>query len=324
MEEKLDEYSHFLMVNRRYFSLSYGLFFLLISCLSQSISASPLTPTQTATFDFFVIQTTTAASHATIGQSCTSAETEQYIEAFKNSWQQGEIVRQLIATCGQTAIPALTRVLQTEPDVGVRQAATAALGYIGGAAATKALIVTLKTDSAPTVRKTAADALGYIRATTAINPLINALENPKEFTDVREAAAEALGLIGGTTATKALIATLKNTRESLNLRQAAVKALQQIGEPATGDLVMTLQTTDLRTRYWAVAALSEINSPGSIKALEANKVKVTQILEAAYQADIVEFDRVPAGKVPDGTRKLLRKPIVCRISWMAQHWARCR
>jgi HEAT repeat protein len=288
-------------------------------------SAIPLTSIKNLTSDDSRLSKSKLVSTNRIAQSCTSTEVEQYIAAFRYPWQQEQAVRQLVASCNQTAIPALTRVLQTEPDAGVRQTAAAALGYIGGATATKALIVTLKTDSAPTVRKTAADALGYIRTTTAVNPLINALEDPKESTDVREAAAEALGLIGGTTATKALIATLQNTRESLNLRQAAVKALQQIGETATGDLVMTLEATDLRTRYWAVAALSEINSPRSINALEANKVKVTKILEDAYQADIVEFDRVPAGKVPGGTRKLLpRKPIVCKISWMAQHWARCR
>lgn len=271
----------------------------------------------------FLTQVTGSLSSTEIAQNCTAAVVEQYIAAFRDPWQQ-ETKASELAACGQTAIPALTRVLQTEQDAGVRQTAAIALAYIGGASATNVLITTLSADSAPTVRQTAADALGYILATTAINPLINALDNSKESPEVREAAAEALGLIGGTTATKALIATLKNTRESLNLRQATVKALQKIGEPATDILLLTLQATDLRTQYWAVAALSEINSPRSIKALEANKVRVTQILEDAYKADIVEFDRAPAGSTSRASgSELARKPLVCRIKWITQYWNRC-
>ena len=269
-------------------------------------------------------QKTAPALANTIAQSCTNSEIEQYVAAFRDAWQQESAVRQLVSSCGQSATPALTRVLQTESDAGVRQTAAAALGYIGGGSATKTLIAMLSTDPTPMVRQTVADALGYIRDASAVNPLIATLKKMNEDPAVRQATAEALGNIGGTIATDALITTLKNTKESLNLRQAAVEALQKIREPATDALVLALQASDLRTRYWTVAALSEINSPRSIKALEANKVKVTQILEAAYKADIVEFDRAPAGLTSRASgANLARKPIVCRIKWITQYWGRC-
>lgn len=303
----------------------YAIAHRLLSLLLLSYPGRSLVSTLIVPSGLFPAQVAVSLPHTAIAQSCTASDIEQYVAAFRDAWQQETAVRQLVTNCGQTATPALTRVLQTESDAGVRQTAAAALGYIGGVPATKALIAMLSTDPTPTVRQTVADALGYIRAASAVNPLIATLKKTNEDPTVRQAAAEALGNIGGTIATDALITTLKNTYESLNLRQATVKALQKIGEPATNALVLTLQATDLRTRYWAVAALSEINSPRSIKALEANKVKVTQILEAAYQADIVEFDRVPAPSAYKGSRaQQVRKPIVCRISWMAQHWARCR
>jgi len=259
-----------------------------------------------------------------IAQSCTTSDIEQYIAAFRDSWQQEGAVRQLVTNCGQTATLTLTQVLQKEPDAGIRQTAAFALRCLGGATATKALISTLSTDPTSTVRQAVAEDLGYIRAASAINPLIVTLKKTNEDPVVRQAAAKALGNIGGTIAMDALVGTLKDIHESLNLRQSAVKALQQIGEPATNALVMTLQASDLRTRYWAVAALSEIKSPRAIKALEENKVKVIQILEAAYEADIVEFDRAPPGPTRRAIgNKLARKPIVCRIKWITQYWARC-
>jgi HEAT repeats/PBS lyase HEAT-like repeat len=257
-------------------------------------------------------------SNLTIAQNCTKAEVEQYISAFNDRWQQDNAVRQLVA-CGQTAIPALMRVMQTEKDAGIRQTAAASLGYIGGSDALKTLSDTLRNDSAATVRKIAADALGTIGDTAAIPLLIATLENGKEVEAVRQSAATSLGDIGSKPAIEALIATLKSPKQSLNLRQSAVKALQKIGDPAIEPLVTTLQSIDLRTQYGAVVALSEINSVRSTKALEANKVKVAEILEDAYKSEIVEFDRVPPDRVG-----VSRKPILCRIKWFTQHWDRCR
>jgi HEAT repeat protein len=266
----------------------------------------------------------TAAPVPAVEKGCDHTTVAQYISALDNRWQQDNAVRQLVV-CGQTAIPALTRVMQTEKDAGIRQIAAAALGYIGGADAIKTLSDTLRNDSASKVRQTAADALGTIGDTTSIPLLIATLDNSNENEAVRQSAATSLGDIGSKPAIDALIATLKSPKQSLNLRQSAVKALQKIGDPAIELLVTTLQSIDLRTQYGAVVALSETNSDRSTKALETNKAKVAEILEAAYKADIVEFDRAPAASTTKGAgEQLSRKPLLCKAPWIAAKWSRCQ
>jgi HEAT repeats len=302
---------------------SYGL--ILSFLLGHSLAINTNLPVSIQVDRLLVAQTIKSELPSTILPTCTSVELESYITALTDPWQRERALRQLVMTCGQTANPSLIRILQSEGDIGIRQAAAGALGDIGGSAAIQALIITLGRDPAPIVRRTAAEALGYIHDTAALNPLISTLKNSKELPSIREAATEALGRIGGTNAIEALIATLKNTAESLNLRQAAVKSLQQIGDTTTDALGMALQSSDLRTRYWAVATLSEINSPRSIKILETNKVNVAEILEAAYESDIVAFDRAPAASTTTGAGKQLsRKPLLCKVPWISEKWSKCQ
>jgi HEAT repeat protein len=298
----------------------FGLLFLsvfLFLCLDKSVAAfleaSP--KISSGLFDPY---------NLTIAQTCTSKEVKQYISAFRDPWQRDNVVRDLVA-CGQTAIPALTRVMQTEKDAGIRQPAAAALGYIGGTDARKPLIDTLREDSSATVRKTAADALGTIGDPTTIPLLIDTLGNSNEDMGVRQSAATSLGDIGGPIAIDTLITMLQNTNESLKLRQSAVKALQTIKDPAINSLVTALGSKDLQTQYWAVTALSEISSERSINTLETNKARVTEILEAAYKANIVEFDRAPAASTRKGVeQQLSRRPLLCKIPWVAEKWAKCQ
>jgi HEAT repeat protein len=165
----------------------------------------------------------------------------------------------------------------------------------------------LPTDSDPTVRETVAAALGYLRAASAINSMIATLNQPDEERKVRQADAKALGAIGCERAIDALLTTLGDTQADLNLRSSASDALKQIGDPAIPPLLTKLQAADLRSRYWAVVALAEMNSSASTQALQSNQAQVDQILADADKAGIVEYDRVPVTGVNSGTRcQLLR------------------
>jgi HEAT repeat protein len=274
---------------------------------------------------FFQYQKTASAQAGQIAQNCTLEDIDQYIAAFKQPWQREEAVRQIVTSCNRIAIPTLIGVLKTEPDVGVRQVAAKALGYIGGVDASKALSDTLRNDSAAAVRQRAADGLGTIRDTTAIPLLIDTLEDSYEDKTVRQSAASSLADIGGPIAIDTLITMLQNTNESLKLRQSAVKALQTIKDPAIDSSVRALGSKDLQTQYWAVTVLSEISSERAIDTLETNKARVTEILEAAYKANIVEFDRAPAASTRKGTeQQLSRRPLLCKIPWIAEKWAKCQ
>jgi HEAT repeat protein len=259
-------------------------------------------------------------------QDCSAAQVEQYISDFRDFQKQDEYaIKPLVTTCGSTAIQALIKVLNNEPNPGVRYRAAAALGYIGGITPISPLIVSLTNDPNPLVRKTAADALGTIQSPKALPILISKLSQSNEDRYVRESAATSLGDIGGELAIRQLIAVLQNKNESLDLRLAAAKSLARIGDPATGSLASSLQNTDLRTQYWATMALVEINSSQSLNILTLNQKKVNQILEAAKAANIIESYRVPVKEAIQGARnQLANKPIICQIPWIYKYWGRCQ
>ena len=258
-----------------------------------------------------------------MAQNSTENDVEQHIVEFQDPSQQLAAQKRLLNICRYTAIPALVRALQTEVSPTVRKTIAETVAYIGGTEAIEALTTALKSDPSPIVRKTAADGLGYIKDSSSAQVLIESLQNVNEDSSVREASAEALGLVGGRSAINALTDTLKNTSESLNLRNISTQALEKIGEPAIDSLVELLDDFDLQTRYYTVRTLSKINSFRSNNALQENQAKITEILEDAIKAEMVEFDRVPAAAAGRGTRDALRRPIICYIDWIAKNWDRC-
>lgn len=267
-------------------------------------------------------QTIQLISESSIALDCTPTRIDNWISNFANPWQQKEAIRQLIA-CGQIAVPALTKALQTKQEIEIREATATALGYIGGNTATEALIRALQTDPVATVRKTAAAALGHIRAKSAVRPLIVKLQQSNEDIYVRQEVAEALGAIADVTAVNSLIGIVKDLSQPLNLRQASVKALSHMEDLAIDALVTALKDPDIRTRYWAVVALTDINSYRAISALKTHRSNVHQILEAADAAGIIEFDRVPPAAIRVSTR-IPKKPLLCKIELIFQNWSRCR
>jgi hypothetical protein len=259
-----------------------------------------------------------------IEQNCTQTQVEQYVSMFRNPWQQGEaMVGSIVKTCGPTAIPSLINALENEPDAGVRYTVAAALGFIGGDTPINPLMDALKNDRNPTVRRTAADALGTIRASSAVQLLLEKLEQSDEDIHVRKSAAVSLADIGDTSATIPLMNLLRNTSEPLDLRLVASQSLARIDE-STDTLAAALrQDLDLRTQYWTVRALLEINSPHALNVLKTNQTKVNQILDDADQAGIIESYRLPPMAIRPG-RQLARRPILCDFEWVNRYWNKCR
>jgi HEAT repeats len=267
---------------------------------------------------------TPALSSNTTAQNCTGSQVEQYIAVSRDPYQ-GSLVEPIVKICGPTAIPVLINTLQNDMDAGVRIIAATSLGFIGGDACINPLMDTLKNDPDSTVRSTAADALGTIRASSAVPLLIAKLEQSDENIHVRQSAAKSLGDIRDKESIGPLMNLLGNTHQSLELRRLSASSLAQIGDSATDALAAALQESDLRTRYWTVMALSEINSPRALNILTTNQSTVSQILDNADQANIIESYRVPAKTATYSTGKqITQKSIICQIPWIAQYWGRCQ
>jgi hypothetical protein len=257
-------------------------------------------------------------------QTCTASQVEQYIAVSRDP-SKGESMVESLLTCGSTAIPVLVNALRNERDASVRSIMATALGYIGGDAPINPLMDVLKNDPDSTVRITAADALGTIRASNAVPLLISKLQQSDENIYVRQSAAKSLGDIRDKEAIGPLMNLLRNTHPSIELRRLGALSLAQIGDSAADSLAEALQESDLRTRYWTVMALSEINSPRALNILTTNQSIVSQILDDADQSNIIESYRVPAKATTYSTGKqIAQKPIICQIPWIAQYWGRCQ
>jgi HEAT repeat protein len=176
-------------------------------------------------------------------------------------------------------LPRLLRVLRGRR-VGdsVREAAAAALGRIGDAAAVPGLLAALR-DESWQVREAAAEALGEIGA-PAVPGLLAALRDAEE--DVREAAAKALEQIGAP-AVPGLLAALRDAEE--DVREAAAEALGEIGDAAVvPGLLAALGDADERVREAAAAALGQIGAPAVPGLLAALRDESWQVRGAAAKA----------------------------------------
>jgi HEAT repeat protein len=169
----------------------------------------------------------------------------------------GQIMRRIL-------LPRLLRVLRGRR-VGdsVREAAAAALGRIGDAAAVPGLLAALR-DADWRVCRAAAWALGEIGA-PAVPGLLAALRD--ESWQVREAAAEALGEIGAPVV-PGLLAALGDT--NADVREAAAAALGKIGDAAAvPGLLAALGDADADVREAAAWALRKIGDAAAVPGLLA-------------------------------------------------------
>jgi HEAT repeat protein len=179
----------------------------------------------------------------------------------RGSWDRSHAVTDALTRIGPTAIPELTKLIDS-PVWQVRQEAVIALGRIGSSVATPHLVHTLGDDSEG-VRGRAAAALGHIRTPDAVNALIRTLEDRSP--SVRLHAAAALGHPGSPEAVDALIACL--THPDHVLRVTAARALGRAGSGrATLPLVAALEGT---VGFPAAQALHQIAERDPIPELRA-------------------------------------------------------
>ena len=173
----------------------------------------------------------------------------------------------------------------------VREAAAAALGRIGDAAAVPGLLAALR-DAEWSVREVAAAALKQI-GTPAVPGLLAALGDANA--DVRRAAAWALGQIGNAAAVPGLLAALGDA--SWYVREAAAWALGRIGAPAVPGLLHALRDADWRVRWAAARALGQIGDatavPGLLHALDDDAECLVRQVAAAALGQIGDAAAVP-------------------------------
>jgi HEAT repeat protein len=179
----------------------------------------------------------------------------------------GDSVREAAAAAlGQigdaAAVPGLLAALD-DANADVRRAA-AALGEIGYAAAVPGLLAALD-DAEARVREAAAAALERIGDAAAVPGLLHALRDAEAR--VREAAAKALGQIGDATAVPGLLHALGDT--AWLVRAAAAEALGRIGAPAVPGLLAALGDADANVREAAAAALGQIGDAAAVPGLLA-------------------------------------------------------
>jgi HEAT repeat protein len=185
------------------------------------------------------------------------------------------------------AVPQIAKLLETDPDAGVRETAAAAIGdmlmdRLPGAGRElaanelKALQRALEKDADPRVRRSAAYALGACgpQAAPAVDLLVRSLQH--EDASVRQNAAWALGQIGpeqaGEAAVEPLCAKLRDA-DAL-VRRDAAGALGLLGRPAAVEPLLGLVNRErddvvLRTALDALAHLAgEANRGADTAALE--------------------------------------------------------
>jgi len=164
------------------------------------------------------------------------------------------------------AVQELTLAL-SDPSPDVRRRAAAALGDIRDPTATPAL-AGLVGDEDPAIAVEAIEALGRIGDPTAAPALANALESAERGVIV--AAARALGRMGAREAAGPLVATLKQAlaSESSDVVEAVAAALGRCGDAGVAPkLVELLEHADRSVRSSAVQALGDLGDPSSGDAL---------------------------------------------------------
>ena len=165
-----------------------------------------------------------------------------------------------------TAVPALTRALLTDREIGVRKQAAISLANVlsksndasTNSAAARALVKALA-DGDPTVREAAASALGRIHPnSSAVVPALLKATNDENVW-VRGSAVAALGLIEKEKASdsveirNAIVKAMNDN--SLHIREMGIYALLAAADKSPKMSIALLKSEDVRTRRSVVAAL---------------------------------------------------------------------
>jgi hypothetical protein len=266
---------------------------------------------------------------AKAAQNCTSVEIERHVKILEESWWQDEPIQQFIAQCQQSAVPALSKILSAAEASELRRVAVQGLGKVGGPEATEAIVQALKRDQHVYVRSDAATALGELEGAIARDGLLVALTSDPEKI-VRRSAAVSLGKQGDSLSVEALIRAVK-TEDDSEVQKAAAQSLSNVGEPAIASLAELLQTPDVISQYWALVALTGMDSELAIAAIEAAKIDAAIIFDQAEVNGLVPLDRAPGGLRAQGRDVIVTnsiqipaKPLICKAAWVKRVWPRCQ
>lgn len=129
----------------------------------------------------------------------------------------------------EECFPLLVRLLEGDPDYGIRADAAGALGYLGDIRAVESLIHALYEDTDWLVRFSAAVSLGNLRDPRADAALIQALQSSE--TVIQQAAIAALGEIGAVHALPQILSFAQS--EDWLVRQRLAEALGRLPSSQT-------------------------------------------------------------------------------------------
>ncbi len=187
-----------------------------------------------------------------------------------------------------TAGTILLRLLPSDPDPAVREAAAYAIGRslerkeIGEKDRQLAAVRLLEASQKPPneVRAAAVWSLGHVGGTRAEERLIDLVRNARETTSIRSAAAEALGLMRSERGVPALAEALLRPGE-VKLRTAAADALGAIGSRAAADVLLKAladEKAEAQVRSAAQRAMESIK-PASASVARLNDPSAAVRLE---------------------------------------------
>lgn len=202
-----------------------------------------------------------------------------------------------------SAVPLLLKLVETDPDASVKEAAAYAVGEIGPTDSPDAMRIlgqALLNDPAPKVRRSAAYAIGCYNqhGAPAKGDLIRALKDKEGI--VRQNAAWALGRLrsAGSDAVGPLTQKLSSAVEPDPLvRRDVARAIGEIGRPASkpeadravNALVRAVRAdSDPRVRREALTSLVNVVAPGDTNAAKELRNLLSQKPRSKNSAEIEE------------------------------------
>ncbi|MFP5417456.1 MAG: HEAT repeat domain-containing protein [Actinomycetes bacterium] len=202
----------------------------------------------------------------------------------------------------------LLELLRSDPEPGVREAATWAVVHHGQAALDAVISEVADPDAG--VRRQMAHVLGKIRDPRATAVLVTLLADPDA--DVAAKAAFALGQVGGVDAARALAGALG--RGTTELRASVVTALGHLGAVASGPLLAALAAPEASTRADAAEALGHLEDLSAMRALaraasdESEDVRLAALMAlGALGTDAARAAIREAGADATGRTRLLAR-----------------
>ena len=192
------------------------------------------------------------------------------------------------------AVPLIKKVLDDEV-LQIRSMAVFALGIKHTDECYPILVRLLETDPDYGIRADAAGALGYLGDIRGFEPLVRAFYEDTEWL-VRFSAAVSLGNLKDTRAHTVLLQALDN--KEVVIQQAAIAALGEIRDlEAIDQILRFVQSEDWLVRQRLAEALGNLPSPKSISALKyLEKDKHSHVIAAAK----ISLQRIEEGQSGSG------------------------